>query len=378
MAESGMTPASQSAARRRFRRPLGRVLGLVGVAVLLALAAALVVPGAASKDAPAVDKGIWLTQDEIMALPRKGSAWKRLKAVADGDLGRANVSDQNSKHDVRTLAVALAYVRTGKDSYRRKAADAIMSAIGTERGGRTLALGRNLVPYVIAADLINLRAYDTGRNGQFTAWLRSVRNERLKEFTLVSTNEIRPNNWGTHAGASRAAIDAYIGDTNDLARVATVFRGWLGDRSAYAGFDYGSLDWQADADQPIGIDPPGASKEGFSIDGALPEEMRRGGSFRVPPRHTQYPWEGLAGAIVQAQILSRQGYDVWNWSDQALRRAFQFMADVDREYGGWWAGDDDTWQPWLVNAAYGTSFETDPTLELGKNMAWTDWTHASR
>ena len=374
MAETGTSPGSRSAARR-FRWLSGRVLALVGVAALFALAAALVVPGAASKDAPAVDKGIWLTQGEILALPRKGAAWRRLKAVADGDLGHANISDQNSKHDVRTLAVALAYVRTGRESYRSKAAGAIMSAIGTEHGGRTLALGRNLVAYVIAADLINLRAYDSGRNALFTAWLRSVRSEQLSGFTLIAANEIRPNNWGTHAGASRAAIDVYIGDTQDLARVASVLQGWLGDRSAYAGFDYGSLDWQADPDGPIGVNPAGASKEGFSIDGALPEEMRRGGRFRVPPKHTEYPWEGLAGAIVQAQILSRQGYDAWGWSDQALRRAFQFLADVDREYGDWWAGDDDTWQPWLVNAAYGTEFATDPVTELGKNMAFTDWTH---
>jgi len=378
MADPGTTPEPRSAGRRLYH-PSWRLLAFVAVAALLGVAATLVAPGAESKRAPAVDKGIWLTRAEIMALPRKGAAWRRLKAVADGNLGHADISDQNSTHDVRTLAVALAYVRTGKNSYREKAADAIMSAIGTERGGRTLALGRNLVSYVIAADLINLRGFEPGRNALFTAWLRQVRTERLKgDMTLVSTNEIRPNNWGTHAGASRAAVDVYIGDRNDLARAATVFKGWLGDRSAYAGFDYGSLSWQDDPDNPVGVVRPGASKDGFSIDGALPEEMRRGGSFRVPPRHTEYPWEGLAGAIVEAEILARQGYDVWSWQGQALKRAYEFLLGLDEEYGGWWAGDDDTWQPWLLNAAYGTSLPTSPSVDLGKNMGFTDWTHAPR
>ena len=59
-----------------------------------------------------------------------------MKAAADGSLGTANVADQSSEHDVKTLAVALVYAQDGR---RRptgtKAADAIMSAVGTEAGG---------------------------------------------------------------------------------------------------------------------------------------------------------------------------------------------------------------------------------------------------
>ena len=53
-----------------------------------------------------------------------GPAWQQLKAAADGDLGTAEIADQNSNHDVRTLAVALVYARTGDSAYRAKAADA--------------------------------------------------------------------------------------------------------------------------------------------------------------------------------------------------------------------------------------------------------------
>jgi len=43
-----------------------------------------------------------------------GPSWEQLKHTADGDLGQANIADQNSDHDVKTLAVALLYARTGK------------------------------------------------------------------------------------------------------------------------------------------------------------------------------------------------------------------------------------------------------------------------
>jgi hypothetical protein len=375
MAEAGKTPESRSPLRRSWG-PSARVLGLVVVAAMFAVAVALIAPGTTSGSAKPVYRGIWLSSAEIGALPRRGSAWRRLKAVADGSLGRADISNQNSTHDVKTLAAALVYVRTGKGSYRRKAVEGIEDAIGTESGGRTLALGRNLVSYVIAADLVNLPAYDRSVDNRFRSWLRSVRTKSLSGFTLISTHERRPNNWGTHAGASRAAIAAYLGEKAELGRIAQVFRGWLGDRSAYSAFKYDELDWQADEDNPVPVNPAGATKEGESIDGALPAEMRRGGSFRFPPKRTGYPWGALAGAVVQAELLSRQGYDTWSWSDQALRRATQFLSDLHDQYGKWWAIDDDTWIPWLVNARYDTRFETDPAGTPGKNMGWTDWTHA--
>ena len=37
---------------------------------------------------------------------------------------------------------------------------------------------------------------------------------------------------------------------------------------------------------------------------------------------------------------------------------------------------DDIWQPWLVNAVYGTDFPVESPTDPGKNMGWTDWTHS--
>ena len=196
------------------------------------------------------------------------------------------------------------------------------------------------------------------------------------EQMILAAREERPNTWGTHAGASRAAVAAYLGDTAGLERTAQVFRGWLGDRSAYAGFDYGDLSWQADADHPVGINPPGANRGEVPIDGALPDDMRRGCAFREPPCRTGYAWEALQGATVQAEILHRQGYDAWNWSDRALLRATRYLYDLDRRHGGWWAEGDDEWNVWLLNHAYGTDFPAALPAAPGKHMGWTDWTHA--
>lgn len=337
--------------------------------LIVLLFLALLFPPAAH----AAPLGLWISPADLAALPVAGPAWTRLKSAADGPLGVANIADQNSNHDVRTLAVALVYARTGEARYRTKAANAILAAIGTERGGRTLALGRNLPGYVIAADLIDLKSYDAAQDAQFRAWLSAVRRESLDGLTLIRTHEQRPNNWGTHAGGARIAVDLYIGDTADLARAAAVFHGWLGDRGSYTGFKYGSLSWQANPSAPVGIDPLGARKSGYSIDGALPDDMRRGCAFQMPPCRTNYPWGAMEGALIQAQLLSRAGYDSWAWQDYALLRAAHFLAELDHSYGGWWASGDDTWQPWLINRAYGVSFPA--VLDRpGKSMAWAAWT----
>lgn len=336
--------------------------------LIVLLFLALVPTTRAASPATTIPGGIWTSPAELAQLPMAGPAWQHLKSAADGPLGTPAIRDQDSNHDVLTLAVALVYARTGITAYRAKAASAILAAIGTERGGRTLALGRNLAAYVIAADLIDLRGVDPIRENQFRTWLRDVRRESLDGGTLISTHEKRPNNWGTHAGGARIAADLYLGDTVDLARAAQVFKGWLGDRTAYTGFKYGDLSWQANTNAPVGVNPAGSVKAGHSIDGALPDDMRRGCSFKWPPCSTNYPWGAMGGALVQAQLLSRAGYDAWGWGDRALYRAARFLYGI-----GWAAKGDDQWQVWVINRAYGTSWPVAMPARYGKNMGWTDW-----
>jgi hypothetical protein len=93
-----------------------------------------------------------------------------------------------------------------------------------------------------------------------------------------------------------------------------------------------------------------------------------------PPPKENYVWEALQGAVVQAQLLSRTaiGYGLaWQWEEQALLRAVRWLHDVCK----YPASGDDRWIPWLVNRAYGTSFPAG-VGSVGKNMGFTDWTHA--
>jgi hypothetical protein len=328
----------------------------------------LVALAASTAQAQTTSRGIWTSAAELADRPTRGAAWDALRTHAARSADSPRIADQDDATDAAVLAKALVYARTGEASYRTEVIRACMAAIGTEAGGRTLALGRNLAPYVIAADLVGLPASEDER---FRAWLRSVLVEPLEGLTLISTHEQRPNNWGTHAGASRAAIAAYLGDRAELDRAARVLRGWLGDRSAHTGFRFGDLSWQQDAARPVGVNPVGASRDGHSIDGVLPDDQRRAGPFAWPPPKENYVYEALQGSIVQAVILSRAGYDVWSWSDRALLRAYRWL-DEQASYP---AEGDDRWQMHLVNHFYGTSFPAAIPTTPGKNMAFTDWTH---
>jgi hypothetical protein len=278
------------------------------------------------------------------------------------------------------MAKALVYARTGDARYAQDVLVAIQEIVNAPTyHGIALALGRELAAYVIAADVIDLAAYDPALDALFRTELTTLRTTytRGAAANLIDCHERRPNNWGAHCGATRAAIAVYLGDTAELERTARVFKGYLGDRSSYAGFVYGGpagsrdLSWQADESAPVGINPRGATKAGLSIDGVLPDDQRRGGRFTTSPPNENYVWEGLQGLLAQAVILYRAGYPVWDWEDKALLRAVQWLHDV----ADFPAEGDDTWLPHIVNHYYGTSFPAPTPARHGKNIGWTDWTH---
>jgi hypothetical protein len=103
----------------------------------------------------------------------------------------------------------------------------------------------------------------------------------------------------------------------------------------------------------------------------LPDDQRRAGGFTWPPPKENYVWEALQGALAQAVILDRAGYDCWEWSDQALLRAVTWLHE-ECDYP---ASSDDTWQPHVVNFFYGSDFPAPVPSNPGKNVGWTDWTH---
>lgn len=312
---------------------------------------------------------ILVSRATLVSLPMSGPAWDQLKAVADGNAGTPDLSNMDQDNNVQVLAQSLVFARTGDPKYRAAVLANLQAVVGTEAGS-TLPLGREAAAYVLAADFIDLVGLDPGfDNSIFRPWLRSLLTIQLDGRTLVNTHEERANNWGTHAGASRAAIAAYLGDGAELARTAQVFQGWLGDRSAYAGFSFGDLSWQANPSAPVAVLPVGAAIDGVSVDGALPEEMRRGGAFQWPPAGTDYPWGALEGAVLQAEILHRSGYDAYNWSDRALLRAVRFLF----EQAQWRPAGNDQWVFWVIDYRYGTAYRSGPPIAPGKNFGWSDW-----
>ena len=321
--------------------------------------------------------GRWLSPVKIMDLPTAGPAWSNVWDAAQQNTSAPDASDQDDKTNVYMLAKALVYARTGQIRYRDEVAAAIAAVMGTEGDGSSgiLAIARNIQSYVLAADLINLAATNPALNADFRNWLVTIRAAEFGDdnvLSIVTCHEKRPNNIGNHCGATRVAIALYLGDTADLDRAATVFKGYLGDRSAYAGFSYGDLWWQCDPANPVGINPAGCTINGHSVDGVLPDDQRRGGAFTWPPPQENYAWGGLQGAIVQAQLLHRAGYPAWEWEDKALLRAVTWL----HEQANYPAEGDDAWQPWLINAAYGTTFPAETPAGPGKAMGWTDWTAA--
>lgn len=316
--------------------------------------------------------GIWISAAEIAQLPTSGSAWNALVSAAN-NIPRAE-GGHNSNHDVHTLAAALVAARTQDNAYRTKAITNLKAAIGTESDGNSLSLARNLVSYVIAADVIGYR------DPAFVAWVDRMRTYQHPAgggcsgwtCSVIGKHEDRASNHGSMAGASRMAAALYVGDQQDFARAVKVLRGYMGDRSAYASFNYGDdLSWQPNRNSPVGIAPKGSTINGHNVDGVMPDDQRRCGSFSWPACTTHYTWEGLQGLIVQAWIVHRQGLDVFEWSDRALLRAVQWLYGP----GGNHASGDDRYQLPLIDAAYNTNYWDGQPAGHGKNMGWTAWTH---
>ncbi|HKK51722.1 MAG TPA: alginate lyase family protein, partial [Myxococcota bacterium] len=321
----------------------------------------------ASESPPA---GLWISPERLRTLPMEGPAWQALRTHARRSIEGPDLSDQDSPVNVRVLARALYAVRTGDaeaaDSVRR----ALESVRGSERGAGMLPIARELMSYVIAADLVGL---EPAARERFESWLRAMRTRIFEGRTIRSTHEDRPNNWGTHAGATRLAIAAYLGDEQEIARAAHVFRGWTGERGGWRDFEFGARGWQAELFRNHAVNPVDARKGGHSIDGVLPDDQRRGGHFRWPPPRENYVYEALQGAVAQAVLLERLGHPAWEWGDRALLRAFRWLHD-EADFP---AEGDDTWLPHLVNDAYGTTFPAPVPSRPGKAMGFSDWTHGS-
>ncbi|MFQ5637754.1 MAG: phytase [bacterium] len=335
----------------------------------------------------AQSKDIWLSHDELMQRPNTGPSWENLLNAAEAlDTTRVQ-GGHASVHDVTTMAAALVAERLNDDIRRQKVVDAIDAAItlNIENDGNSLSLSRSVAGYILAADLIDLKNVAPAVDARFRIWLEHVIYVlKLDNATQVEKHEHRGNNHGTQAGVGRIAAAIYLDKINDLNRAALVFQGWLGDSSAYRGFNWGDLCWQLDPNHPVGILPAGAKKLVANalrdVDGVQPDDQRRAGcpdeEVSWPPRTDTHVWGGLQGAIGQAYLLSRQGFDAWSWGNQAVLRAVAWQQDPLR--GNAPAKDDDVWSLALIDQVYGTNYWSGYPSDPGKQVGWTDWTHGGR
>jgi hypothetical protein len=91
-------------------------------------------------------------------------------------------------------------------------------------------------------------------------------------------------------------------------------------------------------------------------------------------------WEGMQGFVVTAVLLHRAGLVSFNAGDNVVVRAMNMLygrgePTFNSPVFSYPAEGDDTWIPWVVNYYGGTNYPTD-SANAGKNMGWTDWTHA--
>jgi hypothetical protein len=338
---------------------------------------------------------VWLSPAEVRALPIAGDAacdarctlaWQELSAAANApsfpapDL--AAVNDDASPY---VLAKALLAARLDDAALRGQVKSAIEAAIPTTPAapGDSFPVSSHIGVYVIAADLIELSTFDPAFHaGTFVPWLDEIRTRQFSDDrTLLETAQERPSHAGTYAMASLAAIAVYLGDDALLNVIESVLRGWLGDRSQAAQFQFraDATSWMADPAAPVAVNPVGAVIDGHGVDGVLVDSIAETTPFVWPPPYSDNVYNALGGAIVAAVILERQGRDPWPWSDAALRRAAEWMLKADDGKTGWDTSNDPTkaYVLDLIDWAYGTSYARSEVSEPGRNMAWTSWSHAA-
>jgi hypothetical protein len=320
--------------------------------------------------------GLWISQTELRALPTKGPAWDTILEAAEGDLGTADVADQDSEHDGKTLACALAAARTGRADLMTKATNALSSAIGTEAGARWLAIGRNLGGYVIAADVLGIHS------GPVYDWLagfltRTLRANNTDEQVQVA-NWPSGSNSPAQVGFVTAALCVYTKDFAHLATFWDGYRRYCGDRTSPVKQTSNSEAWQFISSDPVGIQDKGAVKHGCRLDGAIGNDMSRGGDDVCSPAWTLYPWVGLEGAVPAALVFARAGYPAWEIADEAIRRALDYLWFLRQRTGNadWFDGERSNECVYLVNRAYGTNFPCSGPVAGGRTFGFSDWTHA--
>ena len=125
--------------------------------------------------------------------------------------------------------------------------------------------------------------------------------------------------------------------------------------------------------QPVGINPPGATIAGHSVDGVLPDDQRRTGGFAWPPPcgklSARCPGRGAADRR-DPESAGLPGLQL----GQQRTPPRAGLAELHRLCC---RPADNVWHLPLLDARYGTSFWNGAVLRPGKNFGWTDWLYGN-
>lgn len=356
-------PSTQTATATATAKP-----STTSTATATATSTATAAPTSSSNPTIVPSTGIWLSPSEITKLPTSGAGWNNVLSAANSSWGSANLGDNNSSHDVKTLAGALVAVRNNDTAMRNKTIQGLQSAMNSGTS-RTLELARGLQTYVVAADIIGYRT------PQFEAWV----NEMLTDTSisgrrgggLYNNALVDPTNWGGHERAASFAAARYLGDTAKMNELAKAYREFVGENVSPKRMSYDNTNWHADPNNKAGVNRKGSSIQGHDVSGSLPEDWRRAGEFKWPPAITGYMWEGMQGYVVTAVMMARANLVPLTAGDNAVVRSMDILYRIGNT-----PSSDDGWIPWLVNYYWGTNYPTSTSVGPGKGMGYTEWTHA--
>jgi hypothetical protein len=330
-------------------------------------------------------KGLWAAEDELKQNPMSGPAWEAVLAAASADFSKPVIANNNSNDDVNCLAAAIVYARTGNQAYRNKVIAALDFNVTREHPGfdnnGILPWCRNVGAYALAANLVN---YSTpALEKWFRDMVETYKDPNNHNNSIEEIYYRRPNNWGTMAFGTLCAVYGYL---QDSAKLVAIRNYWIQMvKGPNPGVTYGAdKSWHVDQNNLRLINPKGSIKEGLNIDGVMPDDMRRNGSFRNPPptSNTDYHWEVLQGVVMGARILERYHPDlsIWDVDDKAILRAFKILEvewrrDFDSEESSWAAANDDAWMLPFIDDAFGTDFSRNTVEPVriwrhGKNAGW--------
>jgi hypothetical protein len=366
------------------------------------VAASAAVPTRAASEYMLIDSA------RLALLPTSGAPYTAMKRAADDAMATMSLATPNSTSPwlpnygdettgvgkgAATLAAALVYARTGDSTYRDFVIRVNRFVIGSEDSASTngtgaadklLATMRQISAYVLAADLVGMDPEVTGSRSGYTstawkAWLDALRTESIGSgncSSIVDCN-LKATNWGAWASASRTAIDVYLGDSADLAVAVNRLKLYLGESTS-------GTPWvKSESYDPSWVCGPSVrftavngSSCGTDKDGIIVEDASRSAApYPAWDRAgIDYSFHAYGAQLVAALLLDREGYDVWNWGDRALKRIMDRLDRLGVATGN--GRFTATHVSWIARYFYNTDY---PTVRArpADTLGFTDWLYGS-